>query len=80
MIYKVYAIRDERTGSFMTPTCDINDRTAERNFEHALRQPTSLFNSHPQDFMLYCIGEYNEQIGELVSCIPRFVIGGLDFD
>lgn len=80
MKYSVYAIRDDRTESFLTPTCDLNDRTAARNFEHAVRQPNTLFYSHPQDYMLYCIGEYDERTGALVPCTPRLVIGGLDFD
>lgn len=79
MKYNVYVIRDDRTDSFLTPTIDVNDRTAARNFEHALRQPSSLFNSHPQDFVLYCVAEYDDKTAGLVPCTPRLVIGGTDF-
>lgn len=78
MKYNVYAIRDDRTDSFLTPTVDVNDRVAVRNFEHAVGRPESLFGSHPDDFKLYCIGAYEDVTGFLTACTPRLVIGGSD--
>lgn len=49
MKFGMYAIKDAKTG-FMTPTVDQNDASALRNFEHAVNQPDSLLNSHPNDF------------------------------
>lgn len=62
MLYNVYAIQDAAVG-FMTPTVDVNDRTAVRNFVHAMKNVNSIMNSHPQDFALYRIGEYDSELG-----------------
>lgn len=38
MITGIYAIKDAKS-TFMPCTVDVNDATAVRNFEHAVRQP-----------------------------------------
>lgn len=66
MIYGVYAIRDLKTG-FLTPTVDVNDQSAMRNFEHAVvSHPDSLFFSHPEDYTLFKLGEYDSDLGKLL--------------
>lgn len=65
MIYSVYSIRDAATG-FMTPTVDMNDASAQRNFEHAVMNSASLMNSHPGDFALYRIGKFDTETGALL--------------
>lgn len=62
MKFGMYAIKDAKTG-FMTPTVDQNDASALRNFEHAVNQPDSLLNSHPNDFALYLLGEFDTDAG-----------------
>lgn len=69
MKYGVYAIRDVYTG-FLTPTIEINDLVALRNFEHACSHTESLFYSHVRDYDLYRIGEYNTEDGALVPLVP----------
>lgn len=65
MTLGVYVIRDVRTG-FLTPTTDMNDVAAMRNFEHAMMQSGSLINSHPEDYALCRIGRFNNETGELI--------------
>lgn len=70
MIYGVYAVRDFKTG-FMAPTVDVNDASAIRNFEHAVcGAEQSLFFSHPEDYALFKIGDYDADSGLLVPCSP----------
>lgn len=73
MKYPVYAIRDAKTG-FMSPSVDQNDAAAARNFEHAVMQSASLMNSHPGDYALYRIGEYETDSGEIKGCMPVHII------
>lgn len=73
MKYPVYAVRDVHTG-FMTPTVDQNDASATRNFAHAVKQPTSLMNSHPKDYSLYRVGQFDTETGDLTACMPELVI------
>lgn len=69
MKYNLYSIRDIHTG-FMTPMIDQNDMAAKRNFAHAVMQSSSLMNSHPGDYVLYRIGEFDTDAGKIVSCLP----------
>lgn len=73
MKYPMYSIRDAKVG-FMTPTVDQNDAAAARNFEHAVLNSASLMNSHPADYSLYKIGEFDTESGAVVPCLPEHVI------
>lgn len=73
MKFNIYSIRDSYTG-FMTPVIEINDQAAKRNFDHAVHQDGSLMNSHPQDYDLYRIGEFDADSGVIVPEIPPVVI------
>lgn len=72
MKYPIYSIRDVHTG-FMTPTVDQNDASAMRNFAHAVMNSASLMNSHPKDYSLYKIGEFDAETGAITGCMPELV-------
>lgn len=65
MIYGVYSVRDLLTG-FMSLSLDANDASARRNFAHAVNRVDSLFNSHPEHYVLYKVGTFNTENGELI--------------
>lgn len=69
MITGIYAIKDAKS-TFMPCTVDVNDATAVRNFEHAVRQPDSLLASHPNDFALFKLGEYDNESGVISPLFP----------
>lgn len=70
MIYGIYSIRDFKTG-FLSPTVDVNDFAAVRNFEHAvLNSEQSLFFSHPEDYALYRIGSIDTDTGVITPLTP----------
>lgn len=75
MIYNVYAIRDFKTG-FLSPTLEQNDAAAARNFEHAvLQSEQTLFFTHPEDYALYRIGEFNTDDGSLSApALPEEIL------
>lgn len=72
MKYGLYAIKDAKS-TFMPCNVDFNDACAIRNFEHAVRQPDSLLASHPNDYSLCKVGEYDNENGVIIPEIP-FVI------
>lgn len=75
----IYVMRDQRT-SFMTPTFDMNDQSAIRNFEHALSRADSVFGTHSEDFSLYRIGSYDMDTGLIASeAKPFLVVDGASF-
>lgn len=69
MKYGVYSMRDNKTG-FLTPTLDQNDQSAIRNFEHACQNTDSLFFTHPGDYSLWKIADYETDTGELFPLHP----------
>ena len=69
MITGIYAIKDAKS-TFMPCTVDVNDATAVRNFEHAVRQPDSLLASHPNDFALYKLATYDNVGGYIEPLNP----------
>lgn len=73
MIYPVFAIRDIHTG-FMSPTVDQNEQSAIRNFEHAVMQTNTLFNSHPEHYSLCKIGTFDTESGKIEGCLPVHII------
>lgn len=77
MTLNVYAIRDLCTG-YMTPTFEINDNVAIRNFKHAILHSDSILNSHASDFSLYRIGYYDTDCAVLgtVEDRPVFLMNG----
>lgn len=79
MKMNMYVIRDQRT-TYMTPSVDYNDQSAVRNFEHAVLNKDSLFNSHAEDYSLYRIGEYDNQTGRITpEESPVLILDGKDF-
>ena len=73
MKYPIYSIRAATVG-FMTPPIDQNDAAAARNFEHAILNAASLMNSHPGDYALYRIGEFDTESGAITGCMAEHVM------
>lgn len=70
---KIYCLRDRKVG-FLTPVLAESDELAMRDVQNALRRGTgTLIDTHPEDFSLYCIGNFNQETGEIVSAVPYCV-------
>lgn len=78
MVLGIYVMRDQRT-SFMTPSFDMTDQAAIRNFEAAMQRVDSLLHSHPQDFSLYKIGEYDTLTAMISADTPQLLVDGASF-
>lgn len=76
MKLNVYSIRDSKTG-FLSPTFEINDAVAMRNFEHAVVNSDSVLFSHARDFDLFKIGTFDSDTGRLMPLeLPVNLISG----
>lgn len=73
MKYSIYSIRDDLTG-FLTPTFEVNDAVAMRNFSYAVERDDSLLSSHPQDYSFYHIGYFDSDTGCFESIQPPNLI------
>lgn len=78
MKYGMYAIRDTKT-EFMTPTTDVNDESAIRNFTFAINNSGDIMGFAPGDFDLYKIGYFDAQKGVFDIAdysVPEFIVSG----
>lgn len=83
MEYELYVIYDAATNTYGVPMAQTNDAEAMRSFAHEAMKPESIWNSHPQDFVLYKTGIYDVAYGtinaystpERVCCASDFVRG-----
>ena len=62
---RLYSIRDAKTQAFSTPFFQQNDETALRMFRDELHGSNgpSMLSKHPEDFDLYCVGDWNDTSG-----------------
>jgi len=66
--FKVYAVLDSKGGFFGLPWVERGHSLAIRGFSDAVKDssnPNNLWNKHPEDYTLYCIGEYDQVLGKL---------------
>lgn len=78
MIYGVYVVRDAKT-EFLTPTFDINDESAIRNFSYAINHTDGIMGFSPNDFDLFKIANYDASKGLLDKSdypVPEFIVSG----
>lgn len=68
MIFGVYAIRDLKSG-FMSPTVEVNDQVAIRNFSYAVLH-NEMFDSFVSDYSFYRVGSFDSNTGIFKSCDP----------
>lgn len=73
MLYGVYSMRDVKTG-FLTPTIELSDAAAARNFTHTVCNSEGLLNTFAQDFSLYKIGEFETDTGVLTPIRPSVLV------
>lgn len=73
----IYSIRDVHVG-FMAPRIDSNDMTARRWFAFEINNRDGVMNFSPKDFDLYKIGEFEQETGQIFSCLPELVVSGVN--
>lgn len=76
---KVFSVKDVKADAFMQPFFTHNRNTAERDFREAVSTPDQKnpMSRHPEDFELYELGNWDDQVGVIVSRdAPDLVIKG----
>lgn len=70
---KLYAIRDNKADFFLPILEASNDMHAERIVADTIARGQMELAQHPQDYDLFCLGEYDNQSGEIQSDLPQHV-------
>lgn len=65
MKLQIYSIYDNKAGTWLKPFYSTNQAVAQRTFADAVNDNTSAFYAHPTDYVLYHLGEYDDQKGKI---------------
>ena len=80
MKFGMYVLRDQKAG-FLSPSVDVSDASAVRNFDTAVRKSNDIMHFHKEDFDLFKIGEYDSDSGIVKAFdAPEFIINGGSID
>lgn len=74
MKLKVFALRDVKADAFGSPFFVPNDGIARRVLSEWVRQPGSDVAKYPAEFMLFEIGEYDNESALLTPTVPTVMI------
>lgn len=74
------AVRDSAAAAFNTPFCAPSTGLAIRSFRDEVNRKAdgNLMNTHPEDFELYQVGEYDEDTGTVIPCEHVLLARGKD--
>lgn len=63
MIIKYYSIYDRKALIFMPPFHALTDAAAVRSVQDAMEDPQTSLHRHPDDFVLFAVGEFDDAKG-----------------
>lgn len=74
---KMYSIFDRAAHMFGSVIVQNNDDLCKRNVKTALISGAfdKQILTYPEDFELYCLGDFDNETGKVVPIEPAFVIG-----
>lgn len=75
----LYQIRDRVAGVVTGPIFpEYRDGSAVRQFADLVYAKQGPISEHPADYDLLCVGQQDDESGEIASCDPRVVANGQD--
>lgn len=77
-ILQAYSVFDKAIGAFARPWYAAARGEAMRLFMDAVNDPASPFHKHPEDFILFQCGEFEDGTGIFSSHDPERVCSALD--
>ncbi len=80
MIKFAYCIVDRKAGLYNNPVFYLRDGQAVRDFQTLCSDRQTMIGRYPDDFALYCVGSFDDEIGKFTSLdLPNVVAQGCDF-
>lgn len=73
MIMKVYSMLDATAKAYGAPLAFVSDAVAERTAKALLMQNDSDMAKFPEDYSLWCIGEFSSETGVMTPQAPVLV-------
>jgi len=80
MVHKIFAIYDQKAYAYLPPFYLPTTGMATRAFEECVNTDKHAFSTNPQDYTLFCFGEFNDSDGQFDIYINPTMLGtGLEF-
>lgn len=80
MIIKAFAIRDTKADAYMQPFFCATNGMAVRAFKDGVNDDKSPFFKHPEDYVLFELGTYDDSSGVLSSLSSPVSLGvGIEY-
>lgn len=76
---KIYTIRDAKAECYLPPFTYRTDGEAIRAFGDSALDGKTPLATHPEDFFLMRVGEFDSDTGAITPCAPVSLASGLDF-
>lgn len=70
MILRAYSIYDSKALVYHQPFFAPTNGAAVRMFADTANDITTTIGRHPNDYVLYCIGHYDDQVGAMAAFAP----------
>lgn len=64
---KIYSVFDHKAKAFAQPWFQLTDGLAIRAFTEACNDAQTNLNKYPEDFVLYCVGTFDETTGTITA-------------
>lgn len=78
MQLKIYAIHDSAVNEFTAPDVARTHGEAERKFRANVQNPDNgHLHRSPENFKLFCLGEYETSTGIITPRAPEFVMNAI---
>lgn len=74
-MFRICSIRDSKSESWMTPMFFHTDAQALRSFSDVVNGDTE-FGKHPEDYTLFAVGMFDDELGEVVGFAPQSIALG----
>lgn len=75
MKFEVMSVYDNKARIFLAPFTCVNISVAVRSFTEAANTPEMMPCKHPEDFMLFHIGRWDDDTGMTESLNPPINLG-----
>lgn len=76
MRVRAFAVLDSKAKAFLPPFFYHEVGQAQRTFSDAINDPKHVFGTHPEDYVLYEIGLYDDATAKLEPFGPEMVVAG----
>ena len=78
MNLKIYSIFDTASGMYFRPFFMQSDGQAARAFKDLSTDLEHDVGKHPEDYTLFCLGEWDDNNGEIIAEDPRRLATALE--